>query len=182
MAARSRCGLVIGVASYCCNISSALKVVAGIFFGRLCKIFLRVPQNVEIKIKIGKAFSCSILGASESTVYSGLSYIKYVNHLAFPAVRALKGLERRFRFSDFDFFMRSAAVGEKKMNKTVEKTTDLCAGGFVLSQVFLYKVNKRVNVFVFCENGAGCGLVAASLAAVNLGVILHQLAAVYTAV
>ncbi|MGN0721030.1 MAG: hypothetical protein ACI4LZ_03635, partial [Anaerovoracaceae bacterium] len=25
----------------------ALQVVAGIFSGRLCKIFLRVPQNVE---------------------------------------------------------------------------------------------------------------------------------------
>lgn len=138
MAARSWCGLVIGIASYCCNISSALKVVAGIFFGRLCKIFLRVPQNVEIKIKIGKAFSCSILGASESTVYSGLSYIKYVNHLAFPAVRALKGLERRFRFSDFDFFMRSAAVGEKKMNKTVEKNhRSVCRWFYAIAGVSL---------------------------------------------
>lgn len=110
MAARSWCGLVNGVASSCCN-----------FSGSLCKIFLRVPKNVEIKIKIGKAFSCSILGASESTEFSVLSYIKYVNHLAFPAVRALKGLERRFGFSDFEFFYAPAAIGKKKMNKTVEK-------------------------------------------------------------
>ena len=58
---------------------------------------------------------------SENVVYSGFYYINYGNYLAFPNVRAPEDLERGSSFSDFDFFMRLAAIGEKKMNKTIGK-------------------------------------------------------------
>ena len=48
--------------------------------------------------------------------------------------------------------------------------------------MFLDEVNKCIHVFFFGENGTGCGFIAAAFAAIDLSIVLYQLATVHASV
>lgn len=98
-------------------------------------------KPLKLKTKLEKEFFALSRLCPSGVGYSYSSYKKYRNYCGLPIKTSVPGFKTLVCFSYFAFFMRLAAVGEKKMHKCRGRLCPLQQHSG-LEQVSIYRKHK----------------------------------------